>query len=83
MENINDFYDEIVRLLRELQRQYGIANVNYTAYALERLENCIITCSHCGKLTPKGFIWRTGRLLCFVQQSYRVLATGIPYLGRI
>ena len=45
MENINDFYDEIVRLLRELQRQYGIANANYTAYALERLENCIITCS--------------------------------------
>ena len=45
MENINDFYDEIMKLLRELQRQYGVANVNYTAYALERLENCIITCS--------------------------------------
>ena len=58
MENIIDFYDEIVKLLRELQRQYGVANVNYTAYALERLENCIITCSTVESLLTRltGFL---------------------------
>ena len=45
MENIDDFYNEILKLLRELQRQYSVANANYTVYALERLGNCINTCS--------------------------------------
>ena len=45
MENISNFYEEIMKLLTDLQRQYGVANASYTAYALERLEDCIITCS--------------------------------------
>ena len=43
--NMIEFFDEIIKLLQETDRQYGIANSNYTEYALERLEYCIITCS--------------------------------------
>ena len=49
MEDVSYFFDEIVKLLRELERQYGVATASYTAYALERLEYSIIACTtvHC------------------------------------
>ena len=43
--NITEFFDEIIKLLQETDRQYGIANFSYTDYALERLEHSIITCT--------------------------------------
>ena len=44
--NLTEFFDEIIKLLQETDRQYGIANSSYTDYALERLEHCILTCTH-------------------------------------
>ena len=43
--DVAEFFDEIIRLLQEADRQYGIANSSYTDYALERLEHSIISCS--------------------------------------
>ena len=43
--NVTEFFDEIIKLLQEIDRQYGIANSSYTDYALERLEHCIISCN--------------------------------------
>ena len=42
---ICEFFDEIIKLLQEIDRQYGIANANFTDYALGRLEHCIIACT--------------------------------------
>lgn len=47
------YFDEIIRLLEEAERQYGIANQSYTEYVLERLEVCVHTCRNVrGQLTP-------------------------------
>ena len=43
--NLTEFFDEIIKLLQETDRQHGIANSSYTDYALGRLEHCIITCT--------------------------------------
>lgn len=43
--DITEFFDEIIKLLQETDRQYGIANSSYTDYAMERLEHAIITCT--------------------------------------
>ena len=43
--DVPEFFDEIIRLLQEADRQYGIANSSYTEYALERLEHSIISCT--------------------------------------
>ena len=40
MDGLSSFFDDIVR---RAQRQYGVANINYTEYILERFEFCIIT----------------------------------------
>jgi len=42
---IYEFFDEIIKLLQEIDRQYGIVNANFTDYALGRLEHCIIACT--------------------------------------
>lgn len=39
------FFDDILRLIKGAERQYGVANINYTEYILERFEFCIITCT--------------------------------------
>ena len=39
------FFAEIVALSEGAERQYGIANLNYSEYMIERLELCITTCS--------------------------------------
>ena len=43
--DVAEFFDEIIRLLQEADRQYGIANSSYTDYALVRLEHSIRSCS--------------------------------------
>lgn len=45
MEEIASFFDEITKLVTELERQYGIATARYTSYAIERLEHSIIACT--------------------------------------
>lgn len=42
------FFDDVVRLLQELDRQYGVSNMNYAHYALERLEVCLSSCRALG-----------------------------------
>lgn len=37
------FYDEMVRMLEEADRQYGVASLNYTQYVIECLETVIQT----------------------------------------
>lgn len=44
MDGLNEFMDEIARLVEDGDRQYGVANASYTEYFIERLELCIITC---------------------------------------
>ena len=39
------FFVEVVSLLVEAEKNYGIANHNYTGYALERMEMALSTCS--------------------------------------
>ena len=43
-EGLNDFIDGIARLVEDGERQYGVANVGYTEYFVERLEICILSC---------------------------------------
>ena len=50
--NLTEFFDEIIKLLQETDRQYGIANSSYTDYALGRLEHCIITCTTISTRAP-------------------------------
>ena len=40
----SNFFVEVMALLNEAERQYGIANRNYTEYVLERLEMALNTC---------------------------------------
>ena len=47
-ESLNGWYGffiEVVALLDEAEKNYGIANHNYTDYALERMEMALSTCS--------------------------------------
>lgn len=44
MNGLNVFLDEIIRLIDDGERQYGVANAGYTDYFIERLELCIISC---------------------------------------
>ena len=37
-------FEEIIRLLEHSNRQYGVSNLSYTHYILERLETCLQTC---------------------------------------
>ncbi len=41
----SDFFQEIITLVDGSERQYGIANLNYSEYIIERLELSINTCS--------------------------------------
>ena len=45
MDNVAYIFGEVIKLLRELERQYGVGNARYTAYAIERLEYSIIACT--------------------------------------
>ena len=40
----SDFFEEIITLMDSAQRQYGIANLTYFEYVIERLELCLETC---------------------------------------
>ena len=44
MNGLNEFIDEIARLVEDGERQYGVANATYTEYFIERLEICIVSC---------------------------------------
>ena len=44
MAGWSSYFDEIVKLLDESERQYGQANCSYTEYILERLELSLATC---------------------------------------
>ena len=41
----NTYFEEISRSLEDTERQYGVANNNFTDYILERLEMILSTCS--------------------------------------
>ena len=43
------FYEELVKLLEEAERHYGVANKQYTEYILERLEFSIHSCRLLGE----------------------------------
>ena len=42
----SSFFGRIEQFLTEAQRQYGVANVAYTSYVIERLEMCISNVRH-------------------------------------
>lgn len=44
VDGLGFFFDEITSLVEEAERQYGLANLVYTEYVLERFEMCIVTC---------------------------------------
>ena len=44
MNGLTEFIDDVARLVENGERQYGIANANYTEYFVERLEICILSC---------------------------------------
>ena len=44
MEEWTKFFEEVASLLQELNRQYGVGNLSYASYALERLEVCLSSC---------------------------------------
>ena len=39
------FFGEVSRLIEQAERQYGLANRNYTAYVIERMEYVMTVCS--------------------------------------
>lgn len=43
MDSLSFFFDDVLRLIEGAERQYGVANINYTEYILERFEFCITT----------------------------------------
>jgi hypothetical protein len=45
MERFGEFFDDIIKLLEGAERQYGVANLQYTEFIIERLEFCIISCN--------------------------------------
>ena len=45
MERFGEFFDDIIKLVEGAKRQYGVANLQYTEFILERLEFCIISCN--------------------------------------
>lgn len=45
MERFGEFFDDIIKLVEGAERQYGVANLQYTEFILERLEFCIISCN--------------------------------------
>ncbi len=54
------YFGEIARILEGADRQYGIANISYTEYVLERLETCVQTCrAVMAQITPTN---PTGRV---------------------
>ncbi len=42
---VEAFFNEVFRLVDQAERQYGLANRDYTDYIIERLEFVIIVCS--------------------------------------
>ena len=42
---MESFFDDIVVLVEGAERQYGVANIRYAEYVLERFEFCISTCT--------------------------------------
>jgi len=44
MDAVVRFLEEIVNLVENAERHYGIANMDYTTYILERFEHAIISC---------------------------------------
>ena len=45
MERFGEFYDDIFKLVEGAERQYGVANLQYTEFVIERLEFCILSCN--------------------------------------
>ena len=45
MDGLSAFFDDVVRLIEGAERQYGVANLGYTEYIIERFESCIIACT--------------------------------------
>ena len=44
MNGLDDFIDEITKLVEDGERQYGVANANYAEYFVERLELSVTSC---------------------------------------
>ena len=45
MERFGEFFNDIFKLVEGAERQYGVANLRYTEFIIERLEFCILSCS--------------------------------------
>lgn len=45
MERFGEFFGDITKLVEGAERQYGVANLQYTEFIIERLEFCIISCN--------------------------------------
>ena len=41
------YFDTIIQLLEEADRQYGVANQQYTQYVLERFDFCVYIRAQC------------------------------------
>ena len=62
----SSYFSEMVHLLEEADRQYGVANQSYTEYVLERLDICLQTCRTVrGQITPSVV---TGRLQFYLDE---------------
>ena len=48
------YFDTIIQLLEEADRQYGVANQQYTQYVLERFDFCVHTCTVLRSQMPSG-----------------------------
>ena len=44
MNGLNEFMDEITKLVEDGERHYGVANASYTEYFIERLELSVTSC---------------------------------------
>ncbi len=45
-ESVANFFDQTKELIEQSERQYGVANIRYTEYILERFEIAIITATN-------------------------------------
>ena len=45
MERFGEFFDDILKLVEGAERQYGVANLQYTEFIIEKMEFCTISCN--------------------------------------
>lgn len=44
LDGWSEYFDGMIQFLQDTDRHYGISNIQYTQYVLERMELCISSC---------------------------------------